>query len=340
MLQLSDCRSISGKKTTQINISNLSSVDRLPYIVVVDDDEDMLELLCVMLKDKGYPVKSFTDAKSAIDHIENSAADIIISDIIMPGIDGLSFCDTIKTKYHQKYFILLSAKDQKEDVAKGLSKGADDYIVKPFDTSEFLARVNVGKRIFQKQNELNFLNYKLEQLADTDSLTDLKNRRFLIGRGSREISRAKRYGHTIAGFMIDVDNFKTINDTYGHLAGDYILKKLAAILKHICRESDIVSRYGGEEFFILLPETRPKDAFKFAEKIRQQVDKTTFCFNREVIKVTISIGVAVKTPDMSYDLSDLISCADKGLYKAKNNGKNQTVLFKSFNISNLEKAKV
>lgn len=340
MLNLSINRSISDKNYEQRFGIDVKTSDRLPFIIVVDDDEDMCELLTSMLVDKGYNVKSFTDARSAIDHIENNAVDIVISDIIMPGIDGLTFCETIKTNYHQKYFILLSSKDQKEDVARGLSAGADDYIVKPFDSCEFIARVNVGKRIFQKQNELNFINYKLEQLADTDSMTDLKNRRYLISKGTKEISRAKRYNHTVAGFMIDVDNFKSINDIYGHFAGDYVLKKLATILKHICRDSDIVSRYGGEEFFILLPESLPKNAFKFAEKIRQQVDKTSFNFNNEAIKVTISIGVSVKTPDMNYDLNDLISCADKGLYKAKNSGKNQTILYKSFNIANLENVKV
>lgn len=306
-------------------------------LMVVEDDNDVRELICFMLKNKGYRIVSFDNAITALKYLESNMVDFIISDVVMPDMDGFNFCSKVKEKYPQLYFILLTAKSNKTDITNGLTIGADDYIVKPFDFMEFLARVEAGERVIQNQKELTFLNEKLEKLADTDGLTRLNNRRFLFIEGERELKRATRYNHTIAAFMIDIDHFKNINDTYGHQAGDYILKRVGKLLTSTFRESDIICRYGGEEFVTILPETNPKLAFRSAEKIRKVIEKETFNFEGNEIKLTISVGVAIKTPDMNIDLKKLIGYADKGLYSAKAQGRNKSVLYKSFKITNLEK---
>lgn len=302
-------------------------------VMLVEDDKDNQQLIHTILKQKGYRVFSFDDALSALKFLEKNLVDIIVSDFIMPEMDGFEFCSIVKKKYENIYFIMITAKGDKQDVSNALIVGADDYIFKPFDITEFLARVKVGERTVQNQKHLVYLNEKLEKMADTDGLTRLKNRRFLINQGIKELNRAKRYHHTMAIMMIDIDNFKAINDSYGHLAGDHILKKVAKIIERRARDSDIVCRYGGEEFIVVLPETDPKKAFFTAEKIRKIVETTKTQYENKILSVTVSIGVAIKNPDVNISFNDFINLADKALYLAKRTGKNKSIIYKWFNTS-------
>ena len=307
-------------------------------VMIVEDDNDNRELLNVILQTKGYNVKSFGSALKAIEYLKNNNVEIILSDVMMPDMDGIQFCSYVREHYNDIYFILLTAKSDKADIANGLNIGADDYIVKPYDFVELIARVKVGERVVSNQKQLSFLNEELEKIADTDGLTGLKNRRYLETEAAKEIGRAKRYGHTMAFFIIDIDHFKEINDTYGHLAGDYVLKEVSNILTKYVRESDIVCRYGGEEFVLVLPEANPKQAFIMAEKLRKIVEETVFNFQGNMITLTISIGIAIKKPDHTVSFNDLINFADKALYLSKNTGRNKTVMYKWFNTYNLKKA--
>lgn len=295
-------------------------------IMVVEDDPDIRELISYILETKGYKISVFENPIKAIEQLKTTPVDIIVSDVMMPEMDGIEFCSKVKNKDKSTYFILLTAKGGKNDISNGLNTGADDYIVKPFDFTEFLARVNAGERIVKNHKRLVYLNEQLEKMADTDGLTRLKNRRYFISNAQKELNRARRYNHTLAVMMIDIDYFKKVNDTYGHLTGDVILKQLGRILTRYARESDIISRYGGEEFVILIPETNPKKAYHAAEKLRKVIEKTNFKIDKDIIPVTVSIGVALKTPSNSYSLEKLIDKADKALYQAKNTGRNKCVI--------------
>ncbi|MEW5822222.1 MAG: diguanylate cyclase [Cyanobacteriota bacterium] len=321
--------------TNSIENLNLKKIQDNPLrnrstVMIVEDDNDNRELIYYMLKNKGYNVVTFSNALDALKYLESNKVDIIVSDIMMPKMDGIEFCSTVRKKYSGIYFIMLTAKSEKNDVSYGLNIGADDYITKPFDFMEFSARVKVGERIILNQKKLTYLNDKLEQIADTDSLTKLKNRRYFSTEATKELNRAKRYGHTLALFMIDIDNFKQINDKYGHLTGDLVLKKIAKIISLKARESDIICRYGGEEFVMVIPETDPKKASYTAEKIRKLVEKTKITIDDKEIDLTISIGIALNTPKNMISLKELVDFADRALYSAKNSGKNKTVIHKWF----------
>lgn len=295
-------------------------------VVVVEDEADIRELISYILESRGYQTISFENPVKAMAHLASHPVDIIVSDVMMPEMDGIEFCSQIKNKNKNTYFILLTAKGEKSDVTNGLNIGADDYIIKPFDFTEFIARVKAGERIVKNHKRLVYLNEQLEKMADTDGLTRLKNRRYFITHAQKELNRARRYNHTLAVLMIDIDHFKTINDTYGHLTGDLVLKKLARVLTKHARESDIISRYGGEEFVILIPETNPRKAYFTAEKLRKVIEKTDFTVDKNTISVTVSIGLALKTPSNDHTLETLIDKADKALYQAKNSGRNKSVI--------------
>lgn len=305
-------------------------------IMVVEDEKEHNELIKFVLDKKGYHVVAFDNALDALDYLKYEKVDIIISDIMMPKMNGIEFCSIVKKKYENIYFILLTAKGEIKDKVVGLDIGADEYIVKPFDIMEFIARVRAGERIVNSKKQLTFLNEKLEKIADIDALTKTKNRRYFQNIINTELDRANRYNHTIALLMLDIDFFKKINDRYGHLAGDHVLKGIAQLISGSVRASDIVCRYGGEEFVIILPETNPKLAFHTAEKIRTLIEKTIFKYDQNSIAVTVSIGIVIKTPSVDMNKKQLLELADKALYKAKDNGKNKSVIYKWYRINDLQ----
>jgi diguanylate cyclase (GGDEF)-like protein len=316
---------------------NNKPVEKTTKIMIVEDDDGIRELVYFALRKQGYKVVAYDSALKALDNIQSDKVDIIISDLMMPKMDGIEFCSVVKKKYKHIFFIILTAKDSIDDKVEGLEVGADEYITKPFDFMELLARVKAAERIINTQKQLIFVNEQLEKLADTDELTKLKNRRYFQSEAPKEIQRADRYGHTVAVLMLDIDDFKQINDTYGHLVGDEALKMVSSVLLGSTRASDIVCRYGGEEFVIFLPEINPKNAFKVAEKIRKNMEAAKLSTEEGKISMTISIGIAIKTPHMHINLKELIDQADKALYSAKKDGKNKTVIYKWFKINDLKR---
>lgn len=304
-------------------------------LLVVEDSDLERELLVEVLSGGPYEIYSASNAFTALEILSSKEVDIVISDLMMPVMDGIELCKEVKSLYGNTYFMLLTAKDDREFKISGLNSGSDDYITKPYDVSELLARVNVASRIIKSNKKLIFLNEELEKVVETDELSGLKNRRYFFKELDKESNRSRRYGHTLAVIMLDLDNLKQINDTYGHIVGDSVLKHISRIMLDSTRETDVVCRYGGDEFIILLPETTPKNAFTVGEKIRRNVANLPYKYKRTLINLTVSVGISVKTPSMSNDVHNIIESADKALYISKNRGKNKAMMNKNYKINEL-----
>ena len=301
-------------------------------IMIVEPNDNIRETLSSFLTRKGSEVISYDSAPKAIAALNNHYVDIVISDINLPGINGTDFCQLVKNNFQHVYFIMLTAKNQVEDVFNAISTGANECISKPFDFMDIIEKIHSAENIINTHKKLTFLNERLEKCVNTDHLTEIKTMRFFNQEASKELRRAKRYKHNTAILMLDVDHFKNINDTHGHIAGDKALKAIANRLVKATRESDLVCRYGGEEFIILFPEISHENALIAAEKIRRNIQEMEIDIGNDTIKTTISIGVAVKRYQSDYSLEQVIYMADKALYKAKNKGRNNSVLYDEKNL--------
>ena len=282
-------------------------------ILVVDDQPDNVDLLEQALEDAGFDVVTAENGKKAIEEAEKESPEVILLDVMMPEMDGYQACKKLKEnpKTRSIPIIFLTANAGERHVIKGLGLGAHDYVTKPFNEGELVARIKVMLRIRDEEKET-------EQLAVTDPLTGLYNRRFLLERFGEEIARTKRSGNALSCLILDIDYFKKINDAYGHDFGDIVLKGFAEELKSNLRGYDAVVRYGGEEFFVLLPGATIENAQNVAEKIRKTIEKRIFKNDETEINVTVSIGVFGSKGGEALTTSDeYISCADKALYQAK-----------------------
>jgi len=298
-------------------------------------------LLERQLAKAGYEVVACENGKQALEAIRRENACIVVADWMMPEMDGLELCKTVRMLGQMKaisyvYFILLTAQSDSRQIVAGLEAGSDDYLTKPYRVKELLARLRAGERIFSLQKELmqrqvelhrvngEFakLNLKLEELANTDMLTSLANRRCFFERFDETWELAGRKGQSLACIMFDIDKFKLINDTYGHAAGDAVLKKVSAVTRASLRRYDIVGRIGGEEFCIICPQTSIDDAALVAERLRADIAQTEFRYEQEIIPVAVSIGVAGRN-DEHAGPDALAKVVDGLLYKAKENGRNQ-----------------
>jgi two-component system cell cycle response regulator len=256
---------------------------------------------------------------------------IILTDWMMPEMDGLELCRAIRKNIYPGYvfIILLTAKDSKDDIIKGLGAGADDYLTKPFSHAELVARLNTGKRVLELEKSLKDANEEIRILSITDPLTGTYNRGYLTERLPQEIKRAKRYSRALSIIICDIDHFKKVNDTYGHLVGDEVLKDFARCIRHSIRHDvDWMARYGGEEFLIVLPETEVNGATAMAERLRGELSQRVTEAQDKQISITASFGVAgfsPNTPDEMISPEALIRKADKYLYQAKRDGRNRAM---------------
>lgn len=271
----------------------------------------------------------------ALELMQKTTVDMLISDVVMSPLDGYKLTATVKQqpRYKGLPVILLTSQTETSDKVKGLELGANDYVTKPFDPGELIARVKNLLRIKELQQEIEeknkalaVLNQRLETMAITDELTGLFNRRYFTERLQEEFSRSKRYNLDLSCSIIDIDNFKLINDRWGHQTGDKVLKGLGQLLKRSRRTHDLVARYGGEEFILILCQTDHRGAMRFAEHIRKTVEHHPFStIDNHPLKVTLSIGVSgYPAPDVTQP-DDLIRVADGALYQAKRSGKNRVV---------------
>jgi len=302
--------------------------------LIVEDDPILRLILKKTLEDKGYKVILAKDGQEGWEIFQKEKEEIYLAiiDWIMPRMDGLSLCQKIrKSKVsHYVYIIFLSAKTEKDDIITGLDVGADDYLTKPLEVRELLCRIKVGLRIIELEQKLREINQKLQILALTNGLTGILNRRAVLERFREEIYRAIREKWSLGVIMIDIDHFKKINDTYGHVIGDKVLKEVVNRLRSKLRPYDIIGRYGGEEFLVIIPKITGKSLYEVGERLRKSVCEESFKVDSETLTVTISLGATwVKLPkkiDVEMLIEDAIKVADKALYKAKDQGRNQVVL--------------
>ncbi|PSH03473.1 MAG: diguanylate cyclase response regulator [Acidobacteria bacterium] len=294
-------------------------------ILIADDDPVSCKLLTALLTKWGYAPKVVHDGLSAQRELcKQDAPELAILDWLMPGLDGIQVIKELRATHpvSYTYVLLLTSKGQKKDILEGLEAGADDYLRKPFDAQELHARLRVGSRILELQNRLIKALETTEYRATHDSLTGLYNRAAIMDRFEQEAARCMRADHPLGVIMADVDHFKAINDNYGHLAGDEVLKQLSAHMKSALRPYDSLGRYGGEEFLILAPECGLNEALSIAERIRSSVAKDKLIIDNVEIAVTISVGVS-SAQGLGLTVNQLLRSADDALYSAKSNGRNR-----------------
>jgi diguanylate cyclase (GGDEF)-like protein len=299
-------------------------------ILVADDEPINRSLIQRRLERAGYHVLTAQNGQEAVEKTRERLPDLVLLDIMMPVMDGLEACRLIKGDATTRDIpvIFLSARDETEVKVSGLSLGANDYISKPFKAEELLARVDVAMRLKRERDHLRTSAAEAlaqselaQERAMTDALTGMLNRYGLQRVLAHEHAEARRYNRPLSCLMIDLDNFKTINDTYGHSAGDTALQQVAAILTEVVRRSDMVFRYGGEEFLVLLPETELEGAASLAEKIRAAAAARLFGGGERLFHLTLSAGASNLCDGESGN--DMIARADVALYQAKEQGRNR-----------------
>jgi two-component system, cell cycle response regulator len=300
-------------------------------VLVADDSAVSRKLVEQALSEKRYSLIFAKSGREAVDLFAEHHPAVVIVDWIMPDLTGIEICKHIrsKTEISYTYIILLTGKSEKESVVEGLAAGADDYLTKPFHPEELIARVGVGLRIMELQREIEVKNAMLQELALTDPLTGLPNRRAIEAWAARQLNGAARYGFSFWVALADLDHFKTVNDTYGHDAGDTVLKAFSQIMKARSRRSDICGRIGGEEFLFVMTHATKEGAQHVIECVRAEFEATKFNFNGNSLTVTASFGLAGFTGTEAPDFNRLVSHADMALYSAKHLGRNRVEVVES-----------
>jgi two-component system, cell cycle response regulator len=296
--------------------------------ILIIDDSKVLRRQVLDILEKQALFTTYLDAGSAVEGFKlvlNQPVDVILCDLEMPGMDGLKFIGMLKTREDlcDIPIILLTGHDNLEAKISALEQGASDYVTKPFQSGELLARVKVQLKVKILQDKLKQSNLLLQKLAVTDPLTGLHNRRFLMEALDRELRRSLRSNVPLSLIMADIDHFKKINDTYGHQAGDAVLMTIAAGLSQQLRPYDLVARFGGEEFALVLPETSSELALQIGERLRLGIHEERFAEIGEAVRVSISMGVTTFAGDRGKTVDELIREADQALYRAKRGGRNR-----------------
>jgi two-component system cell cycle response regulator len=339
-------------------------------LLIVDDNQEHLELLGDILEEEQkYTLFRATSGEEALQLVREKDINIVLLDVLMPGMDGYEVCREIRrtNKLKPIQIVMISGFDQRSDLDELMQFGADDFITKPVSALELNARVRAAVIRFRNQarlidtmqgeaeaagngkkrrlstlvaenmhlrqeyqkvrrinEELERNCTELERLASYDPLSGLLNRRTLFHRIDVEIERAVRLGFPLTGMMIDIDHFKRVNDNFGHQCGDMIIREIGARLSKSLRKYDYAGRYGGEEFYVLFPNTSSETARLIAERFRREMEESSFVFGSETMYVTVSVGIAQYNPGETPD--KWISRADAAMYRAKQRGRNQVVV--------------
>ncbi|MCS6798708.1 MAG: diguanylate cyclase [Myxococcota bacterium] len=300
-----------------------------PRIVVADDDAITRHYLTGLLEANGMRVDAVDSTQGVIDLVARGGVDAVLLDVIMPGMNGLDACRLIKSMTADAFVpvLLVTARTDTQSRIEGLRIGADDYVCKPFDERELLARLGAMLRIKALHDELAAARARLAELAVRDELTGLYNYRYLHERLGEEFKRAERYREPLACAMIDVDHFKRVNDEHGHAAGDAVLAEVATRLRRSVREIDVVARYGGEEFLLVLPSTHFAGAVAVAERVWRSIGSVPVRAEGRSIAVTVSVGVALFPSRDVRSKDDLLRAADEALYEAKRDGRDRICIY-------------
>lgn len=294
-------------------------------ILVADDSPVYRKLVEQSLAQDGCTLVFAKNGREALDLFAEHQPALVITDWTMPDISGIELCARIRRDFQQcfAYVILVTSNTEKEQVIEGLTAGADDYLTKPFHPGELLARVRVGRRMIEMNRQIQAQNRQLEEMALTDALTGLPNRRAIDLWAARQVHAAARHDFSIWIVMADLDHFKRVNDTYGHEAGDVVLKGFAEILQKNSRRSNMCGRMGGEEFVLVLTHVERENIVVAIERIRKQFQAREFRFDNQTFSATASFGIAGFRGMAPPDFGVLLARADAALYSAKHKGRNR-----------------
>lgn len=301
------------------NLSNMTQ------ILVVDDIQENITLLSFELEDDGFDVVAAKSGQECLDIVSQNKPNLILLDIRMPGISGIETLERLKANEDTQDIpvIMVSANNSDENIVNALDLGAHDFVSKPIEYPILAARIRSALRLSQALIDIEFANTELERIATTDSLTECYNRRHFFSVAEKEAAKGKRFSRAISVLMIDIDHFKSINDTHGHASGDIALREFARACQLLCRGSDIISRLGGEEFAICCPDTDIHAAGIVAERVRKTCEELDVELEEQSISFTVSIGVTQLRDDDDFDKA--LNRADALLYKAKRAGRNRVV---------------
>lgn len=303
-------------------------------VLVADDSPTMRRLLQSTLEEWGYEVVEAHDGEQALKILSSDdPPPIAILDWVMPKLTGPELCSRVRGRKSgtYTYILLLTAKAQHQDLIEGMGAGADDYIVKPFDRPEMEVRLRAGRRIVDLQTELMQAQEALREQATRDSLTRCWNRFSLFDILAREILRCYRENKPLGVIMLDLDHFKRVNDTYGHVCGDEVLKQLVKRVEGAMRSYDAIGRYGGEEFICVLSGCGEEVVRGHAERIRAAVEAQPVEWMKHKVKITSSFGAVAGIPTAGMTPDQLIRMADESLYQSKRGGRNR-VSFASYGL--------
>ena len=294
-------------------------------VLVADDSPVARKLVAQTLPADEYTILPARTGKEALELFIRTRPEMVVTDWMMPDLTGIELCARIRAvcKESYAYIILLTTLSGTDQLLEALRAGADDFLTKPFNPAELLARVAAGRRIMLLHRQIQAKSHLLEQLAMTDELTGLPNRRAIDDWAVRELRGAVRHGFPFSVIMADLDHFKSVNDQYGHEAGDEVLKRFASILDANVRQSDMCARIGGEEFLLVVTHVDRDGIEVAAERIRKKMETQRFRFGGQEARVTASFGVASLVPGQRDDFARLVALADAALYGAKRHGRNR-----------------
>jgi diguanylate cyclase (GGDEF)-like protein len=314
--------------TTRIFLPNLASLPR-QTVLIVDDDPLVVDRLSLLVQTAGFDVRAAPTGREALASLHREYCPIVISDWAMPEMDGLALCHAIRADSFRGYvyILLLTSRDGQEDIVAGLDAGADDYLSKRVTEAELIARLRTARRIVALEQSLRDIIEEKRRLATTDALTGANNRHYFTKHLRREIKRLQRYGGPLSLLALDIDQFKSVNDRFGHGVGDEVLVEFVRRLNlGLPREIDWCARIGGEEFAVVLPQTELSGALVVAEKLRLMMGSVPMLTGCGPVEVTVSIGaVAVTALPNGRELSgeELFELADRELYASKQSGRNR-----------------
>jgi two-component system cell cycle response regulator len=293
-------------------------------ILIAEDSPICCKLLEHALAGQPYELCFATNGKEALEQYSKFRPDILVTDWVMPNVSGLEVCRQIrKSESTYTYIVLVTKNAERTHLIEGLDAGADDYLTKPFDAGELLARIRVGCRIVRMSREIEAKNALLEKAARTDHLTGLPNRLAVEEFAFKQLHAAIRHRFNLWVVVTDLDKLKLVNDTYGHFAGDAAIQRFATILKANTRVSDICGRLGGDEFLLIMSHGEKKAIVQTIERLRADLINEHLVFNGQQIQVTASFGIAGFDGTGEPNLHELLVRADHALYAAKADGRNQ-----------------
>ncbi len=298
-------------------------------VLIAEDDPVSCHLLKSFLVKWNYDVTVETNGTAALKILEgDDAPRLAVLDWMMPGMEGPQICQRIRERKNRPYtyVLLLTARSEKRDLLRGLELGADDYLTKPFDSEELRARLLVGERILTLQDDLIAAREELRFRATHDVLTGISNRAAVMDALRHELSRQVRERRSFGVILVDIDHFQNVNDPYGHLCGDEVLRAVTRRMKECMRPYDTLGRYGGEEFLIVASAADATGTMALAERVRNVVESQPVTTKAGEVRVTASLGVAVIAQARVADPEMLLRLADQALYRAKENGRNRCEL--------------